>query len=642
MANGMRQILFVLIPAAAAVLVLSEPMIRLVYQRGEFTAGADDPGRDGALLVRLLAADQRPLPAAHPDLLQPPAALGADRDRRRQPGRHGARLRSPSTTSGSAGSSPRPRSRPTVSVVAQCVILRRILDGLELGQPARQRRSGSRSRPPPWPRSASASGTCSTAPSGAASAARSSRSAPRLGARPAHLPRRRQAAADRRARPDRPPPAPPLDARALGRYLLGVVRDRCCSSGFAWLGATAAPPPAGPRASRAPRPTSRPRSWRSLLLIWVAELLGTFGAFEPLPYLLVVGARRALRCWTLLRRVAEDEGGRGRACRPQRPPRSSDRTRRPERPTSPTLIALAIAAVAVVQFAAGVQLKLGTGHDRVRQHLVPRAVRGGVLPERQHLGPALHRAAVPGLVLPGELRDLPRGRDARVRPRPALAAAQPRLVRRLPARLLVHRAAVPGGAVVAGARGDRARACRRSPTRPGRRGTTSSGSSSCSPRSRSRSTPGRGRATARRRGRRAGAGCRPARWSSSGSPPASPPGPSSTSCCPARSSSSAWPRSRRAGAGCAALGGRRPRGSGRRRLLVPAQPRPHRQPAALVRPPRADLAAGARPGAGRPRSAQRARLPDRRHGLVGLVPARPPPRPLARLAAARRSPRSPA
>ena len=37
MANGMRQILFVLLPAAAAVLVLSEPMIRLVYQRGEFT-----------------------------------------------------------------------------------------------------------------------------------------------------------------------------------------------------------------------------------------------------------------------------------------------------------------------------------------------------------------------------------------------------------------------------------------------------------------------------------------------------------------------------------------------------------------------------------------------------------------------------
>ena len=38
MANGMRQILFVLVPAAAAVLALSEPMIRLVYQRGVFDA----------------------------------------------------------------------------------------------------------------------------------------------------------------------------------------------------------------------------------------------------------------------------------------------------------------------------------------------------------------------------------------------------------------------------------------------------------------------------------------------------------------------------------------------------------------------------------------------------------------------------
>lgn len=36
MANGMRQILFVLVPAAAAILALSEPMIRLIYQRGEF------------------------------------------------------------------------------------------------------------------------------------------------------------------------------------------------------------------------------------------------------------------------------------------------------------------------------------------------------------------------------------------------------------------------------------------------------------------------------------------------------------------------------------------------------------------------------------------------------------------------------
>jgi putative peptidoglycan lipid II flippase len=36
LANGMRQILFVLLPATAAILALSEPIIRLVYQRGEF------------------------------------------------------------------------------------------------------------------------------------------------------------------------------------------------------------------------------------------------------------------------------------------------------------------------------------------------------------------------------------------------------------------------------------------------------------------------------------------------------------------------------------------------------------------------------------------------------------------------------
>src|SRR6202012_5405464 len=37
-ANGMRQILFVLLPAMAMILALSTPMIRLIYQRGEFHA----------------------------------------------------------------------------------------------------------------------------------------------------------------------------------------------------------------------------------------------------------------------------------------------------------------------------------------------------------------------------------------------------------------------------------------------------------------------------------------------------------------------------------------------------------------------------------------------------------------------------
>ena len=42
MANGMRQIVLLLIPAAAAILVLSVPMVRLVYQRGAFHPGDTD------------------------------------------------------------------------------------------------------------------------------------------------------------------------------------------------------------------------------------------------------------------------------------------------------------------------------------------------------------------------------------------------------------------------------------------------------------------------------------------------------------------------------------------------------------------------------------------------------------------------
>ncbi len=42
LANGMRQIVVLLMPATAAILVLSEPMIRLVYQRGEFGPDATE------------------------------------------------------------------------------------------------------------------------------------------------------------------------------------------------------------------------------------------------------------------------------------------------------------------------------------------------------------------------------------------------------------------------------------------------------------------------------------------------------------------------------------------------------------------------------------------------------------------------
>jgi putative peptidoglycan lipid II flippase len=42
MANGIRQILLLLVPAAAAIIVLAEPMTRLVYERGVFDAASTD------------------------------------------------------------------------------------------------------------------------------------------------------------------------------------------------------------------------------------------------------------------------------------------------------------------------------------------------------------------------------------------------------------------------------------------------------------------------------------------------------------------------------------------------------------------------------------------------------------------------
>jgi putative peptidoglycan lipid II flippase len=133
MANGMRQILFVLVPAAAAILVLSDPMIRLVYQRGAF-----DPAQTTVvatalfwfafslptnglflLLTRTFFSLQRPwIPtgiAAANLVVTALAALGLY---------HlgvGGIVASTAIATGA-------------SVVLQCVILRRVLRGLELGR----------------------------------------------------------------------------------------------------------------------------------------------------------------------------------------------------------------------------------------------------------------------------------------------------------------------------------------------------------------------------------------------------------------------------------------------------------------------------------------------------------------------------
>ena len=82
-ANGMRQIFLLLIPAAAATLALADPITRLIYEHGEFGADVDRARLERAVLVLLLPALQRRQPAAHAHVLQPPAPVDHDGDRRR-------------------------------------------------------------------------------------------------------------------------------------------------------------------------------------------------------------------------------------------------------------------------------------------------------------------------------------------------------------------------------------------------------------------------------------------------------------------------------------------------------------------------------------------------------------------------------
>jgi putative peptidoglycan lipid II flippase len=134
LANGMRQILFVLVPAAAAILVLSEPMIRLVYQRGEFGPAettlvgtalfwfAFSLPTNGLYLLqtRTFFSVQRPWRATTLALIDlVVSALAA------------LALYGPFGVGGVVAGT---GIGTTVAVVAQAVILRRELGGLELGR----------------------------------------------------------------------------------------------------------------------------------------------------------------------------------------------------------------------------------------------------------------------------------------------------------------------------------------------------------------------------------------------------------------------------------------------------------------------------------------------------------------------------
>jgi putative peptidoglycan lipid II flippase len=134
MANGMRQIVLLLLPAAAAILVLAEPMIRLVYERGEFGPSQTQLVATALfwfafslpfnglflLLTRTFFSLQRPwVPTAISAGNLAIGALGA------------LVLYAPFGVGGIVAAT---AIATAASVTAQCVVLRNALGGLELGR----------------------------------------------------------------------------------------------------------------------------------------------------------------------------------------------------------------------------------------------------------------------------------------------------------------------------------------------------------------------------------------------------------------------------------------------------------------------------------------------------------------------------
>jgi hypothetical protein len=154
----------------------------------------------------------------------------------------------------------------------------------------------------------------------------------------------------------------------VGRYLLGVA-ELGVLVGFAWVGAASVrrrlvPELTGPTAGLA----------TGLLaiagLVWVAEVLGSFGWLDAWPYLaavVVVGAGLRLVVggpWGRPSVLLGFSPGGSKAVREREWGEKEDAAApegRPHGPSPAAVVALVITAVAVVHFAAGVRLRLSTG-----------------------------------------------------------------------------------------------------------------------------------------------------------------------------------------------------------------------------------------------------------------------------------------
>ncbi|HYJ21059.1 MAG TPA: hypothetical protein VEW07_03425, partial [Solirubrobacterales bacterium] len=152
-----------------------------------------------------------------------------------------------------------------------------------------------------------------------------------------------------------------------GRYLLGVV-ELALLVGCAWLGASALRARLLPKFSGAPARLATAVLTLAFLL-WVAELLGTLGALEPLPYLLGIAVLGLALHFGPMRSSPLPAGGAVAGV-----PRGAEDAKHPSTvgdaaATGPAaegsgpaaFFALAIAAIALVHFAAGAKTRLSTG-----------------------------------------------------------------------------------------------------------------------------------------------------------------------------------------------------------------------------------------------------------------------------------------